>query len=260
MTFEEWVNNPAGKSAVMTNRQMYRDLYTAKFNKVMLREGNNFKFHCYKGKNNTFVIHIKVPSEVVPNFYYDVVIYFSSKFPTSITNTNLNKYDVQFYTNSPDFVYTHCYAYNKAKLFFTDLAPKMTKLSLTQKAVERNPHSEVGYVKSIYFAYLIMKYKGLFNKVAFETGETFSIKKLLPEIRHADIVVAARQEAEAKLRREERLARQVEKDRQRDLETSRQAHMIKSSSGSSNARNSLRTKTTPVIGSKSRNVKSTKRI
>ena len=256
MTFEEWINNPAGKSAVMTNRQMYRDMYTAKFNKVMLREGNSFKYHCYKTKHNEFIIHIKVPSEVVPNFYYDVVVSFTSKIPTSITTTNLNKYDVQFYTNSPDFVYTHCHAYNKNKLFFTDLEKKMSKLSLTQKAKERNPNDSVGYVKSIYFAYLIMKYKDLFSKSNFI--DSYDKKAFTNEIRQAEEVVEMRQLAEEKMRREAKNAKAVEADRQRDLETSRKS--LPSSARSKIVNNIGSTKRTNVIGSSSRHVRRTKRI
>lgn len=210
MTLNDWVNNPAGKnSAVMTNRQMYRDLYTSKFNKVMLREGNKFTYKCYKSKSGAqFVLYIKVPSEVIPKFYYDVVISFETKNPAMVNNPSLIQYDVQFYTNSPDFVFTHCHAYNKADLFFKPLAKKMSKLSLTQKAVERNPNDEVGYVKSIFFAYCIIKSRGLLQKLNYT--DPYIEKNLVNEIRHADDVVAARQEAEAKMKAEARRAKRLE--------------------------------------------------
>ena len=39
MTFDEYINNPMGiKSAVISNREMYRKMYTEKFDKVMVRE------------------------------------------------------------------------------------------------------------------------------------------------------------------------------------------------------------------------------
>ena len=219
MTLNDWANNPAGKnSAVMTNRQMYRDLYTSKFNKVMLREGNKFTYKCYKSKSGAqYVLHIKVPSEVVPKFYYDVVINFETKNPAAVTNSSLSQYDVQFYTNSPDFVFTHCHAYNKANLFFKPLAKKMSKLSLTQKAVERNPNDEVGYVKSIFFAYCIIKSRGLLQKLNYT--DQYIEKNLINDVRHADDVVAARQEAEAKMKAEARRAKRLEEDKNREKTT-----------------------------------------
>lgn len=240
MTLNDWVNNPAGKnSAVMTNRQMYRDLYTAKFNKVMLREGNKFDYRCYKNRSGShFLVHIKVPSEVVPKFYYDVIVSFKSDDPAAPTNPSLNKYDVQFYTNSPDFVYTHCHAYNEAGLFFTPLSKKMSKLSLKQKAVERNPNDEVGYVKSIFFAYCIIRSRGLLQKINY--NDLYVEKDLINQVRHAEDVVAARQEAEAKMKAEARRAKKMETDRQREHNNA-----VNASMKSKPNRSSLAIKTTP---------------
>lgn len=218
MTFDDWLKNPAGKkSAVMTSRQMYRDMYTQKYNKVMLREGNKFEYKCYKNKlGNRFLIHIKVPSEVIPKFYYDVIISFSTNNPALYASPSLKGYDVQFYTNSPDFVYTHCHAYVKAKLFYTPLSKKMNKLSLTKTAVERNPKDQVSYVKSLVFAYLIMQSKLLFTKNNYTS--ILDDKQLISKVRMADDVVAARQAAQAKLSKENKHTkaandRKVELDR-----------------------------------------------
>ena len=58
MTFDEYINNPMGiKSAVISNREMYRKMYTEKFDKVMVREvgkmdyqlsKSNSKYYCYR--------------------------------------------------------------------------------------------------------------------------------------------------------------------------------------------------------------------
>lgn len=217
MTFDDWLKNPAGKkSAVMTSRQMYRDMYTQKYNKVMLREGNKFEYKCYKNKlGNRFLIHIKVPSEIIPKFYYDVIISFTTNNPALYASPSLKGYDVQFYTNSPDFVYTHCHAYVKAKLFYTPLSKRMNKLSLTKTAVERNPHDQVSYVKSIVFAYFIMQSKSLFSKTVYT--DTINDKDLLRNVRQADEVVAARQEAAIKLEKEKKRTK-IENDRKADVD------------------------------------------
>ena len=249
MTFDEWINNPAGgKSSFMTNRQMYRDLYTSKFNTVMLREGNNFTYSCFKNKSGThFVLHIKVPSEVVPKFYYDVVISFTSDNPVAHTTTTLNHYNVQFYTNSPDFVFTHCHAYNQAGLFFSDLSNRMSKISLKQKAVERNPQDVVGYVKSIYFAYLIIKSRKLFDKINYK--DAYSDKALQRAVKHAEDVVEEIRLAEEKMKAEARREKQRERAKEEEARYSRSANderftkMIKRTPNVRNVDSTKRTKT-----------------
>ena len=85
----------------------------------------------------------------------------------------------------------------------------MNKLSLTKVAVERNPQDVVGYVKSIYFAYLIIKTNGLFDKIHYT--EKYDEKDLIKSVRHANDVVEERQLEEAKLKAEERRKAAAEK-------------------------------------------------
>ena len=60
MTFDEYINNPMGvKSAVISNREMYRKMYTEKLNKIMVREVGKIDYQLYKSKkksklNNNF--------------------------------------------------------------------------------------------------------------------------------------------------------------------------------------------------------------
>ena len=78
----------------------------------------------------------------------------------------------------------------------------------SQKAAERNPHDQVGYVKSIYFAYLEIKHKGLLQKIKFGTAEKYDKKKLLAMIMPADDKIEARQrEGEKISKRQQRVKR-----------------------------------------------------
>ena len=120
MTFLDYINNPMGRdNAVMSNREMYRNHYMNKFNALMVRERGKFDYTLYKDKDN-FIIHIKVPSETVKDFYYDVVIYFYPKDKAVLSQKVLDRYHVKFYSNDPSFVYTFAYAFEKNKLFFED--------------------------------------------------------------------------------------------------------------------------------------------
>lgn len=191
MTIKDYINNPMGrKNAVISNREMYRSYYTDKFNKLMVRENGKIDYTLYKSKNN-YYIHLKIPSETVKNFYYDVVFCF---YPKSTNDKTIDNYYVKFYSNDPSFVYTFAHAFAKNKLFIDDLAPKMSKQALKKTATEKNPNSEIGYVKTIYFAYIYMNNKGLFNTIHYVSAEKYDKNKLLKNIMDADEKIKLRQE------------------------------------------------------------------
>ena len=76
MSFDKYIDNPSGGASVVTNRKMYKDMYKAKFDAVLVREQGTIKYYVYHDTDNTdsYYIHMKIPSEVIDNFYYDVVI------------------------------------------------------------------------------------------------------------------------------------------------------------------------------------------
>ena len=213
MTLPEYIKNPMGKeNAVFSQREMFRELYTDKFNKVMLREAGTLKARFFKDGDSRFTIHIKIPSEVIEKFYYDVVIQFTSKDPKDIISPNLDGYDAKFFSNDPAFVYTFAYAFNQNNLFIDDLAPKMSKQALTDKAKVRNPKNVIGYVKSIYFAYLYMHAHGFDKKAIYNgSGEPYDVQKLLSEIMPADEKIEMRQRMEANLEASKKKQKTVDK-------------------------------------------------
>ena len=191
MTFDQYIQNPMGiKNAVISNREMYRTMYTDKLNKILVREASKVEYYLYKSKS-AYYAHIKVPSEVVPKFTYDVVIKFTE--PKAIVDMSLKKFDVQFYSNDPAFVYTFAHAFISNNLFIPELKDKMSKEAIRKVAKEKNPTNQVGYVKSLYFAYLIMQQRGLFSKALYV--EIYNEAKLKSMIMHADKKIADRTEA-----------------------------------------------------------------
>ena len=168
MTLEEYIKNPMG-SSVMTNRQVYYNMYSEKWNMIRLRENGLIIYTLYQNKEEYF-IHLKIPSEVVPKFYYDTILrfYLPKSKSAEAKSKMLSNYDVQFYSNDPSFAYTFAHAFNKNNLFIKDLESKMIEKCLKEKASEKNPKDEVGYVKSLYFAYLEIKERGLLVKSRWE--------------------------------------------------------------------------------------------
>lgn len=190
MTFDQYIQNPMGvKNAVFSNREMYRELYTNKLNKILVREAGKIEYYLYKGKGKYYA-YIKVPSEMVENFYYDVVIEFTE--PKGSTPISLKNYNVHFYSNDPAFVFTFAHAFIENELFIDRYKDKMSKEAVKKVAKEKNPTNQVGYVKSLYFAYLIMVQKGLFNKLLYVS--TYSERNVKSMIMDADKKIALRQE------------------------------------------------------------------
>lgn len=212
-TFERYINNPS-LGAVYTNRQLYKNMYKDKFDKILLRENGGVKYTVYTDDdgNDSYYIHMKIPSEVISNFYYDVVVRLFTTDNDLKNSNNLRMYSVEFYSNDPAFVYTFAHSFKKNGLFIKDLESKMTKEALKNKAVAKNPKDDVWYVKSLYFAYLTMEKYNLFNRVALERNcKAYNKKVLLKDIVHADLKITARQKAQSDLNEQKRIEKQKEK-------------------------------------------------
>lgn len=204
ITFDKYIDNPSG-NAVISNKSMYKKMYQEKFDKILLRENGAITYYLYTGKENSeYFVYIKVPSEVVPNFYYDVVLRFYTNKNEFKDEGNLRRYFVEFFSNDPSFVYTFAHSFYENHIFVEDMKPKMSKQAIKKPAKVKNPKNEVWYVKSLYFAYLTMEKYHLFNKSLFRTANNaskYNKKELLNKITPADLKVQQRQEEGAKVQR-----------------------------------------------------------
>ena len=253
MTFDQYINNPMGiKNAVFSAREMYKGLYTEKLNTILVREVGKVQYRLYE-KDDKYYVHMKIPSEVIEKFYYDVVIEFYTDNNTIKMSKSLKDYYVKFYSNDPSFVFTFAHAMLKNNLFIKELTPRMSKEAIMKVAKEKNPNKEIGYVKSIYFTYLLMKNYGLFNKIIFDNQSTkLNIKELLNNITHADEKIEARQEAQRELNKKNK----KEKANNNDVPDSRQKMLAASSQSIRSSKNIGKTKTTNSINK----IKKSKRI
>lgn len=200
MTFDQYIQNPMGvKNAVISNREMYRTMYTEKLNKILVRESGKVVYYLYKS-NKKYYAYLKIPSEVVPNFYYDVIIEFSEpKDGIKITDRTLRNYEARFYSNDPSFVFTFAHAFIKNGMFLDSFKDKMSKEAVKQNADEKNPTNQIGYVKSLYFAYLIMNQRGLFNKILYV--ERYVERNLKSMVMDASEKITRRQQEGENLRK-----------------------------------------------------------
>lgn len=194
MTFDQYIQNPMGKAnAVISNREMYRNMYSMKLDIIMVREMGKVDWFLYKdSKKEAYYAHIKVPSELVEKFYYDVVIEFTPAEDMK-PSKDLTNYTAKFYSNDPSFVFTFAHAFIKNGVFINQFKDKMSKEAVKNNAKVKNPMNTVGYVKSLYFAYLIMKRNNLFAKVLYTNK--YDEKYVKSTIMQADEKISLRQEA-----------------------------------------------------------------
>ena len=248
MSFDRYIDNPSGGS-VFTNRNIYKNMYRRKFGNVLVREQGQIKYTVYKSGDafDSYYIHIKVPSEVIDNFYYDVVIRLFTDVNEKKNNANLREYAVQFYSNDPAFVYTFANTFYKRKLFINDLKPKMAKQAIKEKAEIRNPGNNVWYVKSLFFAYLIMEKYSLFQRAMLDQhAKKYKKAELLRNITQAETKIADRQKAQKQLDDEKRKEKErAIIERQKQLRT-QQTHSTKIAKATKISKVSTTTKVSKV--------------
>ena len=205
ITLEQYINNPQLKSNAVLNataREAIRSNYKARFDALMVREKNSIAYMTfYDRKRNRVFIHFKVPSETVEKFYYDVVFEFFAN--SDVTSTeNIFKYFVKFYSNDPAFVFTYAHSFLDNNILIDELKSKMSKKAIKEKAEEKNPYNQIGYVKTIYFAYLYMMEKGLGRFTVLTSGaQNFSVTALVSSVQNADEKVENRITAGEKLKK-----------------------------------------------------------
>ena len=209
ITLNDYIVNPMGKKNAVLNataREAMRNDYKRRYDALMMREHGNIQNTLYKDEeNNIYVAHFKIPSETINKFYYDVVFEFYADENITEAGTNLFKYYCQFFSNDPAFVYTYAFVFNKEDLLISRLRSKMSRKAIRDSAKEKNPANNVGYVKSIYFAYLYMQSRQLNMLNTYKAfAITMSRRNLVSDVMAADDKIRQRQEAGEKLKAQEK--------------------------------------------------------
>ena len=210
-TFDHYIKNPAivGTSSLMYT--IYAKSFSDRFDVVLMREGGEINYTLYEDKSGNRYIHAKIPSEVVPKFYYDIVIEFMDDTMLSVL-PSLERYDIKFFSNDPAFSFNYVYAFNKSGLLIDILKPKLSKEALENRAIVRNPKSNIGPVKAFYFMYYFMKIKKLFSK-----SNWTNVKELKPGtfnklIENADKKIAERIELGKEYKHQKPSKKEIKQD------------------------------------------------
>ena len=165
MTLDEYIVNPMGKgNAVYSQRFVYEELYTKKFNLLVDREAGVWQTQLIIANEKEYYFYIQIPSESVEHFFWDTVIQFTTKDGELEKSPSLKNYDIKFFSNDPAFMFNFARAFDKNHMLIEKLKKNIPKTAFKLESKVRNPQGIVGYVKSLYFAYLYIKLRGLYSK------------------------------------------------------------------------------------------------
>ena len=125
----------------------------------------------------------------------------------------------------------------------------MSKEALKKSPTTTNPHNNLGYVKTIYFAYLLMKNKKLNNLTRFKAeSRELDPKLLLSEVMEADEKIALRLEEGSKVSKRKTVV--IDKNLARKI----------SSQGGDLSNSRFKVGTTKTVGTIKNKVKTTSKV
>lgn len=195
ITFESYIKNPSNtRSRIVGAEEIARQTYTEKFNLVLLKSAGKIDYYQFKKPDGSrYILYLKIPSESIDKLTYDVVVEFYTRDDVEMKSNSLKGYHVRFFSNDPNFVFTYANVYHRNKLIMKELVNKYDPYTLKTKPGVTNPNTVVGYVKSIYFAYLFYKLRGLDNKMQWLMAPDINISTLENMIMHANKKVSQAQ-------------------------------------------------------------------
>lgn len=137
---------------------------------------------------DSYYIHIEVPSESKKGYYYDVVIrFFDPETKNAVQKMDLTKFKLQFFSNSPSFIYQYAVLYNKSGYLIELLMEKQDPL-YRNRLPKNNKGLEMD--KSIYMAcrYLLEHHLRAMTTVGLKTYRKKSVNEFIQGIRSFDRV------------------------------------------------------------------------
>lgn len=199
----QYMDNPMGKgsTAIFNRKYIQDDLNKRYYN--LLKAKKDFSYSIYSSKDK-YYFHFKIPSETSRENTYDVVLEFYIAYDEAIKNdTTIKRYNLRFFSNSPNFVYTYANVYKQYDLLITFLANKYPDVVLKEEPTIKNPGSIINYDKSLYFACMyITTHKELMNKTIIASkSKPMNVKMFSKLIRNSEQIMVEIKKEESKLTR-----------------------------------------------------------
>lgn len=200
MTLQEYLTNPLGKGdSSLPGRELIIQSLTGKYYELDRKKGKLIKEMVYHDPTNgDFYIHLIMPSETERDNTYDVVVRL---FDNSHKELSLSKYDVQFFTNTPSYVYTFAYVYHEYGLSIQFLESKNGNKAVTKPPIVRNQFEVVSYDKYLFFAAKYIQDSRMLNRALLTArAHKFSKNALLKKVRTNKQIMVEYEQAAGKLR------------------------------------------------------------
>lgn len=166
-TLEQFLFNPFG----MHNSNIPK---AREFDILYEKERSSIKLVGYTVVEDSYFFHVKIPSKSQKNdkVYHDVVIRFFTDNPESLNSNHIRDYYIQFFSNSPGFIYKYAVLYKKYDYLIKFLYDKLDPEYFDKLPKNMESESDLSFDKSIYFAckYLSEKKFRVLNKVGISIG------------------------------------------------------------------------------------------
>lgn len=144
----DFMRSPFGRTDSMEKNTKYQELYET------YKRSNKIYVAGYCNIEDSYYIHVKIPSESQKDgkYEYDVVIRFFTDNPSLKPGNSLRAYYMQFFSNSPGFIYKYAALYKKEDYLIRDLYNKLDPEYSNVMPTKTNSDMVLSYDKSIYFA------------------------------------------------------------------------------------------------------------
>ena len=221
-TLSEFLQSPFGTATNPSKLIKYNTAYTANKNNIILNAHTKIE--------DAFYFHVKVPSESQKdgNVYYDVVIRFFTDKKEALASTHIRDYYIQFFSNSPGFIYHYAVLYKNNGFLIDSLYTKLDPRYFDKLPVKTNAKMELSYDKSIYFACNFLnerKFKVL-NKIGIVFGKRLSPKEFFKEIKDFQSIKYENELLNVEKKALSNLSKTLEKEKSEETKSNTQTNDI----------------------------------
>lgn len=215
-TFDGFMRMPFQNDRQILKNSNYNRMYEE------YRSENRIYLNAYTEVEGSYYVHIKVPSITLKDgkYEYDVVLRFFTDKPEVQKSSSLVDYYIQFFSNSPGFMYRYAVLYKYHHLLIELLYDKLDPEYKDQMPEKTNPNMELSYDKTIYFACkFISEHKfRVLNKRGILLQKKVKPVKFFSDISDFRSVKMDREliKAEGELKKQLEIAKKNEKHRKED--------------------------------------------
>ena len=183
-TIDDFLRTPFGSREVDAKRDEFEKKYSE------LKNAKKIYCENYAEEDGMYLMHIKIPSESQDGNFYDVVIQLFTDDKEIERQLNLSKYYVQFFSNSPSFIYKYSALYKVHGYLIDALYEKLDQEYSNMLPDKQNPDYKMNFDKSLYLACRFMQdnRETILRKTGLVFYKKVSLHKLLKSIKDFETV------------------------------------------------------------------------